>query len=228
MKISVAIPVYDGKLQMQSVAALVTESFVAAKMGDHLSVRFLPSCTNLAIGRNQLVKEFLASDSDRLVFLDADVTFEPGDIVKIAHSPVDFVGGAYPLKQEQEQYPVSFLKPVIEQNYFGLIEVGMVPTGFLSLSRNVFSKFREFYPDREYKIQGVETYCYFQIPYKDGSLYTEDAYFCKEWRDVGGKIYLDSEIRLTHWDFNRPYVGHIGRWLKANVETQLEKEKEAS
>ncbi len=216
MKISVSIPLYDGKLQMQSVAALLTETKIAQMMGDELTVRFLPSCTNLALGRNQLVKEFLASDADRLVFLDADVTFEPGSIVKLARYPVDMVGGAYRLKQDVEQYPISFLSPdePHAENSFGLCEVAMAPTGFLALSRKVFERFEAAHPGRSYEIQGQKNYCYFQIPYRDGALFTEDAYFCREWREMGGRIFIDPEMTLTHWQFNTPYAGHFGNWLK--------------
>jgi hypothetical protein len=211
MKISVSIPLYDGKLAMQSVACLLAETQIAVMMGDHLTVNFLPSCTNLALGRNQLVKEFLASSADRLVFLDADVTFEPGALLKIAHSPMDFVGGAYRLKQDEEAYPVSFINE--EPSAIGLIEAGMVPTGFLSLSRKVFEQFKAAYP-RSYEIGGNKVDCYFQIPYRDGALYTEDAYFCREWKEAGGRMFLEPEIELTHWSFNTPYVGHLGRWLR--------------
>ena len=213
MKVSVGIPVYDGKLPLHLVHCLLTETHLAAVTGDLLSVRFLQSCSNLAMGRNQLVKEFLASDEDRLVFVDADVTFKPGSVLKIAHSPLDFVGGAYRLKQEIEDYPVGYLgdEGVIKN---GILEVASIPTGFLSLSRKVFETFKAKYPGRDYKIHGHPGYAYFQIPFKDGCLYTEDAFFCREWQECGGKIHLDTDLELTHWDFNRPYPGHFGNWLK--------------
>jgi len=214
MKISVGIPIYDTKLQMQTVAALLTETSIATSLGDELRVRFLPSCCNLALGRNQLVKEFLDSSDERLVFLDADITFEPGALIKIAHQKADFVGGAYRLKQETENYPVGWIPGDLWSNKDGLIEVAMLPTGFLSLSRNVFSRFREAYPGREYEISGQKRYCYFQIPYREGQLYTEDAYFCREWKAMGEEIFLDPNLLLTHWDQNKPYQGHIGNWLR--------------
>lgn len=214
MIISVGIPVYDGKLPLQLVLCLLAETSVAQAMGDQLNFTFLPSCSNLAMGRNQLVKQFLESDADRLVFIDADVTFEMGSIIKLAHAKCDFVGGAYRLKQANENYPIGWLKdPELKQNAEGFVEVAIVPTGFLSLSRNVFKTFRENYPDREYQIGGVKNYCYFQIPYFDGALYTEDAFFCREWKEIGGKIFLDPNLTLTHWDGNIPYKGNIGQWL---------------
>jgi glycosyltransferase involved in cell wall biosynthesis len=215
MKISVGIPVYDNKLAVEVASCLLTEKSIAQMMGDQLNVRFLPGCCNLAMGRNQIVKEFLESDDDKLVFLDADVTFQPGGLVKLAHYPVDMVGGAYRLKQDIEEYPVAFLdKDELWANEMGLLEVAMVPTGFLSLSRDVFKKFRQAYPGRFYESRHEQSYCYFQIPYRDGALYTEDAYFCREWRQAGGKIWLDPELYLTHWQYNKPFKGHIGQWLK--------------
>lgn len=216
MKISVGIPVYDGKLTLELASCLLTEQSIAEKLGDQLTVRFLPSCTNLAMGRNQIVKEFLASDDDKLVFVDADVTFEPGALVKLAHYPVEMVGGAYRLKQEEERYPVAFLdKDELWADEFGLLEVAMVPTGFLSLSRAAFERFREKFPGREYESRGEMSFCYFQIPYRDGALYTEDSYFCREFREAGGTIHLAPEIHLTHWAGNVPYPGHIGNWLRS-------------
>lgn len=214
MKISVGLPVYDGKLMVQQVVSLLAETSIALLQGDTINVRFLGACTNLAFGRNQLVKEFLESDDDKLVFLDADVTFQPGDLLKLAHHPVDLVGGAYRLKQEKEQYPIALHKEPKELGPNGLVEVAMVPTGFLSMSRAVFERFKAHYPDRAYSTHGKPNYAYFQIPHRDGALYTEDAYFCREWREKGEKIYLDPELHLTHWAGNIPYAGHVGNFYR--------------
>lgn len=218
MKIFVAIPVYDGKLQIQSVKSLLDEQIIAQAVGDEMQVRFLPSCSHPAMGRNQLVQDFLDSDSDRLIFLDADVTFEPGSLVKIAHSPVAFVGGAYRFKMDQEMYPVGWLdKPDLWANEHGLLEVKTLPGGFLSISRAVFEFLREKHPDREYEHFGKKAFGFFQMRFEDGHLYGEDSYFCKEWRDAGGQVWLDPEITLTHWDFGKPFKGHIGQWLKSRA-----------
>ena len=109
MKIFVAIPVFDGKLPVEVVRAILNEQTIASMSGDELSFCFLPNCSHAAMGRNQLAQNFIDSDADRLVFLDADVTFSEGSILKIARHPVDFVGGAYRYKFETENYPVGWL-----------------------------------------------------------------------------------------------------------------------
>lgn len=215
MKILVAIPVYDGKLPIETVRCLMVEQVVALSAGDDFHVRFLPSCSHAAMGRNQLAQDFMDSDCDRLVFLDADVTFEAGSVVRIAHHKADFVGGAYRFKFDIENYPVGWIdKAELWSNKQGLIEVASLPGGFLSLSRNVFDRLKAAHPEREYEHFGKKAHCYFQMLFSDGHLCGEDSFFCKEWREIGGEVLLDPEIALTHWDFNRPFAGHIGNWLK--------------
>lgn len=222
MKIVVAIPVYDGKLPVEGVRCLLNEQILALSAGDDFGVRFLPSCSHPAMGRNQLANDFLESDADRLIFLDSDVTFELGELVKVGHHDADFVGGAYRYKQASEDYPVGWLPDPelkgVPMTRSGLLEVASLPGGFLSLSRHVFDVLKAAHPEREYEHFGRRAHAYFQMPFVDGHLCGEDSFFCKEWRAAGGRVFLDPELTLTHWDFNRPFVGHVGRWLKRGQE----------
>lgn len=218
MKIMIGIPVYNGNLPIETARCLLDEQMLATKSNNELTINFLPNCSHPAMGRNQLSQQFVDSDCDRLVFLDSDVTFEIGSLLKIAHFKYDFVGGAYRYKTDQEQYPVGWLdKKELWANKDNLIEVSTLPTGFLSLSKNVFNKLKEASPDRYYNHFGKKAHCWFQMPFTMGVLFGEDSYFCTEWRALGNKIYLDPELNLTHWQYDRPYKGHIGNWLKSRV-----------
>lgn len=218
MKIFVAIPCYDGKLQYQTVDCLVLEQAIAARLGHEIFTSFLPYCSNLPDGRNNLVEGFLKSNCDKMIFLDSDITFEPGAMIKIATSPFDFAVGCTRHKLETESYPINFLdQDEIWINRAGFIEIATIGTAFMCLSRAVFQKFKEAYPEREYLHYGVKATCYFQTPFVNGSLLGEDVFFCMEWRKAGGKIYLNPELEITHWDFKTPYVGHIGKWLRARM-----------
>lgn len=217
MEIRVAIPVYDGKLPVQTVTSLLNEKTVANGIGDDILVEFLPNCSHPAMGRNQLVHSFMESKSDRLIFLDSDITFEPGALIKLAHHPVDYVGAAYRFKFETENYPVGWIPEHKElwSDKNGLIEVAVVPAGFTSFSKNVFIKLKESFPDRHFTHFGHTMHCYFQTAFDASGLHSEESFFAKDWRSLGQKIYLDPEIELTHWDFAPvPFKGHIGNWLK--------------
>lgn len=226
MKIFVAIPVNDGKLQHQTVECLMLEQSIANKLGDEIFPCFVPNCSHLPDARNTLVKAFLKSECDRLVFLDSDITFEAGALIKIARQKFDFVAGCTRRKTAEEYYPMLFTDSdePLQTNEYGLFEIGMIGTAFLSLSRDVFKILDGAYSNRNYESHGDKKVCYFEMPFvageqeQIGSLYGEDAYFCKLWREAGGKIWLYPELEITHWDFNKPYVGHIGKWLKSKIE----------
>lgn len=214
MKIFVAIPTFDSKLPVQLVRCLLEEQMISLVNGDEMEFRFLPGCSHPAMGRNQLVHQFLESGFNRLVFLDSDITFLPGALHKIAKEKDDFVGGAYRLKQDVHEYPVTWKDGALWANEHGNLEVQSLPTGFLSLSRNVFEVLKEKQKDRTFQHKGPRIHCFFQMRFEDGALWGEDSYFCKEWREAGGKVWLSPEIALVHWDEKTPYPGHVGNWLK--------------
>lgn len=216
MKILVAIPVYDGKLPVSTVRALLDEQAAASLTGDTLETRFLPGCSLIPMARNQLAEEFMASDCDRLVFIDGDLSWELGAVVKIARHPVDFCGGAYRYKSDEENYPVGFIQDRTElwSNELGLIEVAALPGGFMSLSRDVLYRLREAFPDEHYEHFGHTAHAWFQSPFMGGRLCGEDGFFCMRWRALGGQIWLDPELTLTHIGGSPEYTGRIGDWLK--------------
>lgn len=226
MKIFVAVPIYDGSLHALVAKCLMEEHAVAKGVGDELLVKFLPGCSHPAMGRNQLAKDFMDSDCERMFFLDADLTWEIGEIIKLARCPWDFVGGCYRYKKHAEGYPIGWL-PKDEQRpapHKDLIEVATIPGGFMSLSRKVFETLEAKHPERKYEHWGNHAFCHFEMPFKDGRLWGEDSSFCKRWREAGGRIYLKPDITLAHWDFcPTPYLGNMTKWLIANMG---EKERE--
>lgn len=213
MKVFVAIPAYDRKVCVETVRSLLNEQGAASIVGIELQIAFVPGCSLITHARNQAVADFLASDCDRMVFLDSDIAWEPGELLKIASHPVDFVGGAYRFKSPDEGYPVAWLgnggEPLYTVN--GLIAVRGLPGGFLSLSRNVFEKLKAAFPDRAYFHFGRLYHAFFHCPPGDG----EDGAFCTDWRSIGGDVWLDPELSLTHVEGATNYAGHIGKWIKS-------------
>lgn len=213
MKIHVAIPAYDRKIGCETARSLLNEQGAASLAGVELRVSFVPGSSLITQARNQAARDFIDSDADRMVFVDADVAWEPGALIRIASHPVDFCGGAYRYKDQLEGYPVGWLdKPDLWADpATGLLEVAMLPGGFLSLSREVFTRLSKAHPDRAYSFHGHTFFAFFHCPPGDG----EDGAFCRDWRDAGGQIWLDPTLTLTHVDGGRQYTGCIGRWLKS-------------
>ena len=75
--------------------------------------------------RNAVVRDFLASDCTELLFLDADVNWEPQALVHLCRRDLDLVGGVYPFRREGgENMPVRMAEG---QMVDGLLEVEGLP-----------------------------------------------------------------------------------------------------
>ncbi len=222
--IFVAIPAYDAKVCVETIRSLLNEQSMAHIAGMDMTVNFLPGCSLVTQARNQLVKDFLASDAERMVFVDSDVAWEPGSLLRLVHHPVDLVGGAYRLKDSVETYPIGLLGDSTTQLWAdpktGLLEIETLPGGFLSISRQVFTRLLEAFPERSYGHYGHIYQAYFHNPIKNGRLYGEDAAFCADWREIGGQVWLDPEMTLTHVGGSQNFVGNCGDWLRARAVAQ--------
>lgn len=205
------IPAYNRQVYCDTVRSLLDERGAAHLCGIDMQVSFVPGCSLITQARNQAVAEFLASDADRMIFIDSDIAWEVGSVIQLANHTQDFVGGAYRYKDEDEGYPISFLDKPELWAVDGLIEVAALPGGFLSLSRNVFERLEKAFPHRAYTFSGKQFHGFFHIPPGGG----EDGAFCNDWRSIGGKVWLDPELTLTHIEGGRQYKGHIGNWLKS-------------
>ena len=215
MKIFIAIPSYDHKVYAQTMAALLQEQMAADTTGDQLIYCVAPGYSLVTHARNDLVKNFLDSDCQRLFFIDADVAWEQGALLKLAKMPVDIVGGAYRYKHEPESYPIHWPPvDVVKANADGLIEVHGLPTGFMSVSRSVFARLKARFHERAYEFHGKAYHAFFHAPFMDGKFHGEDTAFCAEWRSIGGKLYLDPTLKLTHVEGGQSYTGCIADWLK--------------
>jgi len=210
VKLFVAIPAGNGSLSVETARSLLNEQGAAFVLGTELHVGLLPGCSLIPHARNQLVRDFLLSDCERMVFVDSDIGWEPGQLLALAAHPEEFVGGAYRFKKTEEAYPIEWLP---QENLYvtkdGLVEVKALPTGFLSLHRSVFTKLREAHPERSYTHMGHLFHAYFHCPPGQG----EDGAFCADWRALDGHIWLKPDVTLTHVG-ETSFVGNFDAWFR--------------
>lgn len=211
MKLFVGIPAYDKKITCETARALLDEQIAAALLGIEMQIAFVPGSSLVTAARDQVTRAFLASDADRLVSVDADVSWKPGQLLALARHAVDVVGGAYRKRCTEETYPVAWLDraELWSDPATGLIEVSCLPGGFLAISRTVLEQMRDAHPERTYIHDGETFHAFYCVPYGGG----EDGAFCDDWRALGGKVWLDPDQTLTH----DGYTGNIGAWLKSRM-----------
>ena len=154
--------------------------------------------------RNVLVAYFLQSDFTRLMFIDADIGWEPWHLMVMLNRDVDVIGGLYPMKSLPVKWCVNGFDGA-EEGPDGLQEVSKTGTGFMLIKRHVFEKLdahpatKPFNNDIGLPAE-LNPYMktYFDTAVRENRYYSEDWTFCENWRDLGGRVWVDKRVLLKH------------------------------
>ncbi len=208
-KLFIGTPAYGGSVTCAYASSLTRTFFTCAVAGIEVVNAFKQGCCYVDLARNYLVHLFLKSDADTLLFIDADMGWDDKVVPRMFHSPSGIVGGAYPMKQEREQYPVQHLG--MQQG--GFVEVQYLPTGFLMVKRDVFLHLMSHVPQYRDGESGEMISGFFRCVMREEGYTGEDVEFCNQWRLLGGKIWCLPNIDFEHqgtkiWSGN--YGDHLG------------------
>jgi len=98
-KLFVATPMYGGMSHGMFVKSCLDLQTVCAQYGIEVRYSFIFNESLITRARNYLVDEFLrAEDFTHLLFLDADIHFDPRDVIALLALDKDVIGGPYPKK----------------------------------------------------------------------------------------------------------------------------------
>ena len=177
--------------------------------------------------RNAAVAHFLSDpDTTHILFIDSDIVFTPQDVLKLFHVNQPVVAASYPQKWLDEnkmkkvfsmpevppeplalctRLPVHFVQ---NQPVRAVMEAEYVATGFLLIQRQVFTDMMKAYPERQYMndIDGYMSadsklfYDFFPVHINPNTkrYESEDYGFSRLWRELGGKIWIATDVTLTH------------------------------
>jgi len=87
-----------------------------------------------------------------------------------------------------------------------LAQVKHLATGFMMIQRNVIEKMMKAFPSTKYvddvnflkPNENEYAYALFDCGVEEGHYYSEDWMFCHRWTKMGGAIWIDVSINLTH------------------------------
>jgi hypothetical protein len=217
MHVMIAIPAYTGVVHMSTMRSLMSDTIELVKRGDTFTLVDDIGNALIADSRGVIATRFWESDADCLVFVDSDVSWQAGALLKLVDAPVDLCAGVYPARRDPITYPLHYLdKPELWADpETGLLEVKSVATGFMKLSRACIGKMIEAYPDKHYYTaeRDKQFYPLFDHIFEDGYKWGEDYSFCIRWRKIGGQVWIDPEIFMGHVGY-KIFQGHLGNWLR--------------
>lgn len=220
-KVMLATPAYGG-LEPGYTFALYHSSAALADAGIAAELAIFAGDCHVDDSRNRLVRQFLLSDCTDLVFLDADLRWEPADLVALCQYGRDVVAATYPLKQDDEAFPVRFIDGEIWSDEEGLIEVDAVPTGFLRMRRTVLEHLaagaKQYFGKAD---NDTSTPLIFERTLEGSVRWGGDYTFCRKWRATGGSIWLMPEAQMEHTG-SRDWAGSAGSFLRRNSGIAIE------
>jgi hypothetical protein len=197
----------------------------AAATGLAMTVETLASDSLIPRARNTLVAKFLAHEpATHLLFVDADIGFEPADVARLLALEENVCAAPYPLKQMVWDAPAvararaGELIATAPLRYVGLpptptetrgpfVTTDYAGTGFMLITRAALDRLAAAHPELQYEAAHatLDTPSNHLFAFFDTSLdpitrhyLSEDFTFCARWRALGGKIWLDTSARLTH------------------------------
>jgi hypothetical protein len=223
--ILVVTPAYGGQVFAGYLTSLLKLERLCRDKGILIDYEFCYNESLIPRARNTLAHTFMSSTKyTHLLCLDADIEFEPDDIIKMLDYNKPVVGGVYPKKninwnkitelvnqtnvtalttdtiQAMTKEPVLILldDPTINVND-EFIETRYTGTGILLIQRNVLEKMRTSFPNDIYNALNTIYFRYFDTELKDGVYLSEDYWFCDRWRQLGGQIHIHTKFRCRHW-----------------------------
>lgn len=203
------IPCYGGMLTEGTFLSMMKFMSAAQKIGMNFTLDSLCNESLVPRARNSLVAKFMTFEpkSTHLMFVDADIAFEPEEVIKLVLADKDLIGGLYPKKALPISYVVNKVQNAVAEKEGSVVEVENLGTGFMMIKRSVIEKMIETWPDLHYRDTiGLDEkyspmkYALFdtEIDPKTKEYLSEDYVFCKRWKELGGKVFADLSITLTH------------------------------
>jgi len=241
IKIFIPIICYNHTCNTKYMFSLIKLLFLLNNNNIQCSIYPITFDSLISRARNAAIAEFMSNtDNTHILFIDADIEFNPDDIIKMLNHNKPVISAGYP----QKWLNMNKIKSIFKRDYIPnnalelctnhsihllreqpiseLMKANYCTTGFLLIKRDVIQNMMNKYPQRKYTndIDGYSTsnqnffYNLFTIEINsDTNRYeSEDYGFSRLWRNIGGDIYILTDISLIHHGWFG-YEGNIYREL---------------
>jgi hypothetical protein len=243
-KLLVVTPSLDGKVSIEYVSSLVGLKSRLFEQRVNCSARFHKGNSILFSARNHLMQDFIESDADAALLVDADITYQPSDIVDALRVLGDSIIGlpcsrkfpqwerAISFVRDNPEFPVERITSILGDANFGiendtvqpdengLVDVPWIGTGAMIVSRGAIQKIMDFDPAAVYYSEKKERllYKFFSYRFDEKSLtYSgEDVGFCMLAKEAGVSLKAKIDAKTGH-------VGFIDMYFDALAVSDMSK-----
>lgn len=200
MRLCIATPTHSGTVCVPFVTSLANTLKALTAGGIEVQWRALSFASFIHAARDRMAREFMASDYTDLLFADADMGWDTEGLLRMLAHDVDVVGAICPKRRDPIEWAVNLLKDAdgnrIEQD--GLMQCAYVGTALMRIRRGVFERMGAGH--------------YFDAGYEGQGFIGEDAWFCREFRRAGGRVWADPTVTVSHTG-PKDWRGSYSEWI---------------
>jgi hypothetical protein len=238
LNLVVCTPCYGGVVTQGYMLSTTNLLLIGSQHGISIGVDLHGFDSLITRSRNTLVSKFMdRADATHLMFIDADISFQPAQVFRMAAFGKDVVAGMYPLKTRDwsaealdrvrrgetlESAPLRYVGlPCADgerRSECGFVTGDYAGTGFMLIRRATIARMMAAYPELKYAAAhdqarpNASPYLYAlfdcMIEPETRHYLSEDYTFCRRWRDIGGEIWLDTQGPLIHTGA-QDFVGNV-------------------
>jgi hypothetical protein len=204
-RVMIATPAYSGNVTIPYTLSFSETVQALTSHGVEVQPLIVASGSLLVAERNRLAQAFWESECTHLLCVDGDLGWPAQAVLAMLDAKKEFVAGVYPARGDQKCF---LFRPITNEdgtivNDNHLLKMQYIPAGFMLLSRSVFAKMREKYPELYYEPKDKRNnpepgYCFFDTEVFEGEFWGEDFVFCRRAREAGVEIWVDPLIQFDH------------------------------
>ena len=166
--------------------------------------------------RAKMLRKALDHDADVIVFLDYDLEWEPGDLLRLIETEGPVIAGTYRCKIPEDQFMGALFhddegRPIVRED--GCLKASVAPAGFLKITTEAVDRFMGAYPELCYGPRHRQSVDLFNHGAHERLYWGEDYAFCRRWREKCGDVWIKPDLTLTHWLGDKPHKGNFHKFL---------------
>lgn len=173
-------------------------------------------CPYISHARATMLRKALDQKADVIVFLDYDLSWRSGDLLKLIETEGDCVAGLYRYKKPEVEYMGALEcepdgRPRLGNN--GCMRGFRVPAGFLKITPQTVDKFMRGYPELIFGHRYNPSVDLFNHGAHEGVWYGEDMAFSRRWKALGEDIWIVPDLGLDHHTATDAYSGNYHEFM---------------
>lgn len=228
LNVVIGTPAYGGNATAEYMVSIVRSIEECRRSNIGISLDIVGGDALITRARARITADFLDQPAaTHLMFIDADISFEPAQFMRLLKFDQDVVAAAYPVKTVmwdkiparagqgeplREAGLLYTLEPCTGADLEvvdGFATAVYAATGFLLIKRAVIERMFQAFPEAKFRHLDApradqpareNLYALYDcvIDPDTGRYLSEDYAFSRRWRQIGGKIWVDLTSRLNH------------------------------